>query len=47
MFECGVTLREYIRTVRQKLRIQANTNDFKVEIPQFEGKLHPEEFLDW
>ena len=27
-------------------RIQANTNDFKVEIQKFEGKLDPEEFLD-
>ena len=27
-------------------QIQANTNDLKVEIPKFEGKLDPEEFLD-
>jgi len=26
--------------------MQANTNDFKVEIPEFEGKLDIEEFLD-
>ena len=26
--------------------IQASTNDFKVEIPEYEGKLDPEEFLD-
>ena len=28
-------------------RFQANTIDFKVEVPEFEGKLDPEEFLDW
>jgi len=28
-------------------RFQPNTNDFKVEIPEFEGKLDQEEFLDW
>jgi len=27
--------------------MQANTNHFKVEILEFEGKLDPEEFLDW
>ena len=27
--------------------MQENTNDFKVEILEFEGKLDPEEFLDW
>ena len=25
----------------------SNSNDFKVEIPKIEGKLHPNEFLDW
>jgi len=24
-----------------------NSNDFKVEIPKFEGKLDPDEFLEW
>jgi len=24
-----------------------NSNDFRVDIPEFEGKLDPEEFLDW
>ena len=24
-----------------------NSNDFKVEIPEFEGKLNPDEFLEW
>ena len=28
-------------------RMQANSNDFRVEIPKYEGKLDPEEFLDW
>jgi len=27
--------------------IQANTNDFKVKILEYEGKLDPEEFLEW
>jgi len=24
-----------------------NFKDFTVKIPKFEGKLHPDEFLDW
>jgi len=24
-----------------------NSNDFKVEIPEFEGKRDPDEFLEW
>ena len=28
-------------------RMQVNTNDFEVEILKFDGKLDPEEFLDW
>jgi len=32
---------------RPKQQMQANTNDFKVEVPEFEGKLDPEEFSDW
>jgi len=28
-------------------RMQANTNNFKVDVPEFEGKLDPEEFIDW
>jgi len=31
---------------RPEPRMQANTNDFKVEIPKFEGKPDLEEFLD-
>ena len=37
---------EPLRMTRPDPRIQANTNDFKVEIQKFEGKLDPEEFLD-
>jgi len=32
---------------KQDPRFQANSNDFRVEIPEFEGKLDPEDFLDW
>jgi len=38
---------EPLRMARPKPRMQANTNDFKVEIPKYEGKLDPKEFLDW
>ena len=38
---------EPLRMARPEPRFQANTNDFKVEIPEFEGKLDPDEFLDW
>ena len=38
---------EPLRMARPKLRFQANCNDFRVEIPEFEGKVNPEEFLDW
>ena len=38
---------EQTRMIRGEPRFQANTNDFKVEVPEFEGKLDPEEFLDW
>jgi len=31
---------------RLEPRFQANPNDFRVEIPEFKGKLDPEEFLD-
>jgi len=36
-----------LRMTRQDSRNQASTNDFKIEIPEFEGKLDPEDFLDW
>jgi len=38
---------ERSRMVRLEPRFQANPNDFRVEISEFEGKLDPEEFLDW
>jgi len=38
---------EPTRMVREGPRFQASSNDFKVEVPEFEGKLDPEEFLDW
>ena len=37
---------EPLRTTTPDPRIQANTNDLKVKIPKFEGKLDLEEFLD-
>ena len=33
---------EPVRMTRPKPSVQANTNDFKVEIVEFEGKLDPE-----
>ena len=38
---------EVPRMVRGEQRFQANTNDFRVEVPEFEGKLDPEEFISW
>ena len=38
---------EPLRMTRPKLQIQANSNDFEVEVPEYEGKLDPEEFFDW
>jgi len=38
---------EPLSMVRPEPRSQANTNDFRVEIPRFEGNLDPEEFLNW
>ena len=35
------------RMVRGGSRNQSNSNDFRVELPEFEGKLDPEEFVDW
>jgi len=35
------------RRVRGARRTPQNSNDFKVEIPEFEGKLDPDEFLEW
>jgi len=38
---------ELLRMARSELRFQANTHDFKVEIPEYEGNLDPKEFLYW
>jgi len=38
---------EPIRMARGEPQFHANTNDFRVEVPEFEVKLDPEEFLDW
>ena len=38
---------EPLRMARLEPRFQVNTNDFRVKIPKFEGKLDLEEFLDW
>ena len=38
---------EPLRMTRPDSRIQASTNDFKAKSPEFEGKLDPEDFLDW
>jgi len=38
---------EPLRMARLDPLIEATTNDFKVEISEFQGKLDPEEFLDW
>jgi len=38
---------EPLRRPQSEPRMQANSNDFRVEIPEYEGKLDPEEFLDW
>ena len=35
------------RTPRREWRTPSNSNDFRVELPEFEGKLDPDEFLEW
>ena len=35
------------RRARMEPRFQANSNDFRVKIPEFEGELDPDEFLEW
>jgi len=36
------------RSQRREWRIPpSNSNDFRIELPEFEGKLNPDEFLDW
>ena len=31
----------------KRLAFNTNSSDFRVDIPELEGKLDPEEFLDW
>ena len=38
---------EPLRMTRQDSQFQTNSNDFRIEVPEFEGKLDPEDFLDW
>jgi len=38
---------EAIRRPRRDRRQSQGSNDFRVEIPEFEGKLDPDEFLEW
>ena len=35
------------RSPRSEKRLTSNSNDFRVNIPKFEGKLDSEEFLNW
>jgi len=32
---------------RERRPVAANFNNFKVEIPEFKGKLYPDKFLKW
>ena len=38
---------EQRRTPRREWRTPSNPNDFRVELLEFEGKLDPDEFLEW
>ena len=38
---------ELLSVNRQASHVQASPNEFKIEVPEFEGKLDPEDFLDW
>jgi len=38
---------EPVRMAREEPWFQANTNDFRVKVPKFKGKLDPKEFLNW
>jgi len=35
------------RMPRRERRSTQNSNDFRVDIPEFESKLYPKEFLNW
>ena len=38
---------ELRRTPRREWSPTSNFNDFRVDIPEFEGKLDPDKFLEW
>ena len=38
---------EPFREERKEERWPTNSNDFRVEIPEFKSKLDPDEFLEW
>jgi len=35
------------RTPHREWHEPTNSNDFRIELPEFEGKLNPDEFLEW
>jgi hypothetical protein len=43
----GTSEEEEVREPRRRRRSKPSTMDFKVEIPEFEGQLNPDDFLDW
>ena len=38
---------EPLKKGRREQRQPTNSNDFRVESPEFEGRLDPDEFLEW
>ena len=38
---------ELRRTLRREWQPSSNSNNFRVDIPKFEGKLDPDGFLEW
>ena len=38
---------EPLRMTRESPQIDASADDFQIEVLEFEGKLDPEDFLDW
>ena len=41
------TKEELPRRTKRERKPPVNSNDFRVKIPEFEGKLDPDEFLEW
>jgi len=39
--------KESLKMPRPEPRMQFNSNDFRIQIPKYEGKLDPVEFLHW